>query len=453
MVIVIDNDGGQILPQINISAEDSVVEGEEITFVLRATTIDNVPLTADLSISLRITQTGSFLAKDAGTRDVMIPMTIGFKDLVEQTIWLENRAGGGMITAEIQEDSTSTPTYSRGSEFRHVVDVELFTGPLVSINALTSSIVAGTLAIFNISVSTPNETSTTDVLINVTQTLDIIQWRIPSGVSIPAGQNSRQLQIPTRKNMELPEDMDVSITITFRESSDYRFRADSEAAVTVNNSVTEESGPRISVAEIAVNAILNYNPSTTEEFESASFGESSQSIVSIQAINQVVAEGQPIQLLISTHVVTSSNLIVNLNINGGQSFVNLTSPNQQVAISRGQSNTPYTLATIDDERAEDDETMIVSIAEGEGYSIANSPSNQASVLISDANDRNQYNERLSAANRILIPELMATTGVQSYQTMSNRVQMAFNNEEQFLFEIGGQSNPTEILQTKWTIPE
>ena len=63
VVIVTDNDGGQILPQINISAEDSIVEGEEITFVLRATTIDNVPLTADLSISLRITQTGSFLAK------------------------------------------------------------------------------------------------------------------------------------------------------------------------------------------------------------------------------------------------------------------------------------------------------------------------------------------------------------------------------------------------------
>ena len=46
----------------------------------------------------------------------------------------------------------------------------------------------------------------------------------------------------------------------------------------------------------------------------------------------------------------------------------------------------------------------------------------------------------------LIPELMATTGIQSYQTMSNRVQLAFDNEEQFLFEVGGQSNPTQILQ-------
>ena len=62
-----------------------------------------------------------------------------------------------------------------------------------------------------------------------------------------------------------------------------------------------------------------------------------------------------------------------------------------------------------------------------------------------SNDRTQFNERLSTANRILIPELMATTGVQSHQTMSNRVHMAFNNEEKFLFEVGGQSNPTNIL--------
>ena len=41
---------------------------------------------------------------------------------------------------------------------------------------------------------------------------------------------------------------------------------------------------------------------------------------------------------------------------------------------------------------------------------------------------------------------MATTGIQFYQTMSNRVKLAFNNEEPFLFEVGGQSNPTQILQ-------
>ena len=108
-VTVTDNDGGQNLPLINISVDDSVVEGEDITFTLTATTIDNVPLTADLTIVLSVTQTGSFLAKDAGTRDVMIPMTIGFKDLVEQTIWLENRSSSGTITAEVQADSASPP--------------------------------------------------------------------------------------------------------------------------------------------------------------------------------------------------------------------------------------------------------------------------------------------------------------------------------------------------------
>ena len=52
------------------------------------------------------------------------------------------------------------------------------------------------------------------------------------------------------------------------------------------------------------------------------------------------------------------------------------------------------LQPFDDERAEEDETMMVSIAEGEGNSIADSPLNQASVLISDANDRAEYNQKL-----------------------------------------------------------
>ena len=232
-IIITDNNGGETLPQINISAEDSIVEGEEIIFVLTAT-MSNTPLTTDLPIVLSITQTGSFLTIDAGDRDVRIEN--GTARHPEQTIWLENRASSGTITAEVKHDSSEDPAYSRGVEFRKVVMVELFTGPTVSINALTSSIVAGIPAVFDVSVSTPNETSATDVLINVAQTHDVIQWRIPSGVSIPAGQNSRQLQIPTRKNMELPEDMEVSITITFRESSDYRFRADSEASVMVNRS-------------------------------------------------------------------------------------------------------------------------------------------------------------------------------------------------------------------------
>ena len=118
-------------------------------------------------------------------------------------------------------------------------------------------------------------------------------------------------------------------------------------------------------------------------------------IVSIQALNPVVLEGQSVQFLIGMQVTSANDLVINININGGQSFVNISAPNQQVQISSGQYRTLYTLTTIDDERAEDDETIVVSITEGEGYSITDSPLNQASVLISDTNDRAEFNERLS----------------------------------------------------------
>ncbi len=448
-ISVLDDDGGEELPKINISAEDSVVEGEKIIFTLTADSNATIPA-AGLTIFVSITQTGNYLTNNTDeNREVRLPIA-GTTTLIEPTSWLDESIRNGMVIAEIQSEplaSSETPhTYSIGTEFRVAVDVQVYRGPIVSVTPPNAPIAAGTSAIFNINTTVTPAESDLMVSIRVTQERDVILWRVPNVVIIPIDESSIDLEIPTR-NIEFTGDNDaITVFIQASESSDYRVRADTEATVMVTSSITAVSGPRISVADVAVNAILNLNLGGTELGEPIAFEESSQPIVSIQALNPIVLEGQSAQFLIGMQVISSSDLVVNININGGQSFVNLTSPNQQVAISRGQSNTLYTLATIDDERAEEDETLTVSIAEGEGYSIADSPLNQGSVSISDANDRAEYNQSLSAANRILIPELMATTGIQSYQTISNRVQLAFNNEEQFLFEVGGQSNPTQILQ-------
>ena len=445
-VVVTDDEGG-IFPQINISAEDSVVEGEDIIFTLTATTMDGSLLTTELVFNLILTQTGSFLADNAGTRPITI--TEGIAMQVESTILLANRVSGGMITAEVEHDSASPPTYSRGEEFRKVVDVELYTNPIVSIDARTTSITAGATAVLTISTPNPSESSDLNVLVNINQSHEFIRWRIPSVFGIPMGQESIDIKIPTRKKM-LSEDTEGSITVTILVSSDYQFRGDpEEVIIMVNGSEEDPPGARLSVADAVVNAILNLNqddPEIPETVEQSPIAENVQPIVSIQANEHVVAEGQPVQFSIRTQITSVSNLVVNINISGGQSFVNISSPNQQVQIFNGQSSTIYALDTINDDRAEGDETVIVTIVEGEGYSIASPPSNQATTLVSDANDRAKYNQRLSTANSILIPELMASTSVQSYQTMSDRVQMAFTNEEQFLFEVGGQSNPTEILK-------
>ena len=169
---------------------------------------------------------------------------------------------------------------------------------------------------------------------------------------------------------------------------------------------------------------------------------STEPVIAISAKSDRIQEGQNAELRVTSSIATFANVQIAITETGDFIVKNI----PEFVQFNGNLDFNLSIPTQDDQIAEDDGAVIVSIAEGEGYSIANSPSNQAAVLISDANDRNQYNEKLSAANRILIPELMATTGVQSYQTMSNRVQMAFNNEEQFLYEIGGQSNPTKILQ-------
>ena len=445
-ISVLDDDGGENLPKINISAEDSVVEGEDIIFILTADPNATIPATG-LTIFVSITQTGNYLTNSTDDdRMVTLPPN-GPATHMEPTSWLDESIRNGMVMAEIKSEPMSPHTYSIGTEFRVAVEVEVYRGPIVSVTPPNAPITAGTTAIFNISTSVPSATTDLRVSIRVSQERDVILWRVPNVVIIPMEEGSVALEIPTRNITFTGDNGSITVAIQASESSDYRIRADTEETVMVTSgNPPDEPGPRISVADIAVNAILNLNIDDTESGEPVAIEENSQPIVSIQTFNPVILEGQSAQFFIGIQVVSSSDLVVNININGGQNFINVSEPNQQVAISRGQSNTHYTLATIDDEHAEDDETIIVSIAEGEGYSIADSPLNQASVLISDANDRTEYNQRLSAANRILIPELMATTGIQSYQTMSNRVQLAFENEEPFIFEVGGQSNPTQILQ-------
>ena len=431
-VVVTDNDTAQIaIPLINISAGIDVDPGEPVIFTLTA----NQDISAELIVNILISQTGNVLDNNPGTR------TVTFSNS-RTAMHTEATSSGneGSITAEIEADTRSPLTYALGTELRATIGVLDEVPSIISILTPENSIESGKKAYFLI-VADPSPRQRLTVQYNFNQIGNFLFGRVPKMIEFAPAQSRKTLGIQTRN--DLSSQNIGKITLTIIAGMNYKLGTNVTETISITN--VSASGARVSVADVVVNAIFNLNQENSGASSPTAFGESLQPIVSIQALEHVVTEGQPVQLLIKTHVTNSNDLIVNLIIDGGQSFVNLTSPTQQVQISHGQSNTLFSLATIDDARAEDDETMIVSIAEGEGYSIADSPLNQASVLISDANDRAEYNQRLSAANLILIPELMATTGVQSYQTMSNRVQLAFNNEEQFLFEVGGQSNPTEIL--------
>ena len=450
-VRVTDDDGGETLPQINISSmEEMVIEGEDIVFTLTRTLNSTTASPSELTIFLNIDQTGDFLpAEEEGARTVNIPIS-GTTSFTVSTSQGNSNLSNGTVIAEIQNEpiTDSNLTYSLGTNFRKSVEVIIRKNVMISISsANTTPITAGQIAMFEITSTHALQSSALTVLIDINQGQDLIQWRIPNNVKIAKQQKSTTLKLATKNIMFGEESGPIMISISIVLSNDYGLGSDRMASVEVMSSTTDTSSQgRISVADTAVNAILNFITQDPEPPVQSPSVQRYQPLVSIHAIEHIVAEGQPIRIIIETQLTNSNDLVVNIVINGGQSFVNLTSPNQQVLIPREQSSLQYTLATFNDERAEEDETMIVSIAEGEGYSIADSPLNQVSVLISDANDRTEYNQRLSAANRILIPELMATTGIQSYQTMSNRVQLAFNNEEQFLFEVGGQSNFTQILQ-------
>ena len=70
------------------------------------------------------------------------------------------------------------------------------------------------------------------------------------------------------------------------------------ASVEVMSSTTDNSNQnRISVADTAVNAILNFITQDPEQPEQSPSNQSLQPIVSIHAIEHIVAEGQPIRFI------------------------------------------------------------------------------------------------------------------------------------------------------------
>ena len=142
-ISVLDDDGGEELPKINISAEDSVVEGEDITFTL--TTDPNATIPASgLTIFISITQTGNYLTVNTDNdREVTLPPT-GPAIHMESTSWLDESIRNGIVMAEIKSEPMSPHTYSIGTEFRVSVEVEVYRGPIVSVTPPNAPITAGT---------------------------------------------------------------------------------------------------------------------------------------------------------------------------------------------------------------------------------------------------------------------------------------------------------------------
>ena len=320
--------------------------------------------------------------------------------------------------------------------------------PIVSISSPNSSADFGASVQLTVATSSDIEQNL-EVQLNFNQTDSINLWRIPKSITLEPTQKSKQITLQTRVP-ELTDDTTLhSITVSIAANENYRIQSNLQNVKIVFNPIdtspnNQQDGSRISVARSVVNSILTLlesEQSGEREFSSVADLEPE---VKVQAESSEVEEGNSIELIVLANKKIGENLLVNIQIEGGDGVLLEPIPSS-IQLVANQMRYILKLETIDDEIPGVDRLVSVRLIEGVGYSVSKF-ANQVTLVISDARDRAIYRERLAAANSILIPELMAATGVRSYQTMANRVQMAFDSEEPFAFEVGGHSNPTEILK-------
>ena len=134
--------------------------------------------------------------------------------------------------------------------------------PEISITNNQGSITEGEVAIFNISALRPDEhTAEINVQISVVEVGSFIGWRVPRVVIIPANVDSFNLEISTMDDTNHEPD-GGRITVNIERSDNNYTIAQSNPSASVN---VEDTGdqpdatplPRISVAQTAVDSILN----------------------------------------------------------------------------------------------------------------------------------------------------------------------------------------------------
>ena len=268
----------------------------------------------------------------------------------------------GMIEVRLEPDQSTPLTYNVGltsTASVSVVEGGRFASYNLSITADgTKQVEAGNPATFTISSSTQINNESFPVFIEVTGTESFIAWRIPN--SIRMSQNSHRLKIQTIANDET-EPGSITVTLIPKFES-YGINVDQyEDTITVTNPMSDDgSDPtpeaRISVADVVVTKLLdliNLPPDTPAPNQTEARSEVIRPIISISAINQVVDEGTPIELVVmSKSGYEGSNLTVTLKVTHGTTLIE-GPPFRNVQLS-GQETVSIAIPTKNDNHAGDD---------------------------------------------------------------------------------------------------
>ena len=122
--------------------------------------------------------------------------------------------------------------------------------------------------------------------------------------------------------------------------------------------------------------------------------------------------------------------------------------NQQPRILslRGEGSTDLYFPTIDDAIAEDDGSITVSIIADSKFLIAENLGS-ASIVISDAIDRQARQELITARAQVFLPAVVGNMAARSSDSIKQRFKQAFSDTDDLVLNLGGQESIRGMIQS------
>ena len=449
VVIVNDDDGGSV-PKISIAGvKDAVNEGEDAVF--EVTTTPSLPLGSTLPVQIMVEEgTPSYIADSADLKIHTVMIKSGVSGSTgELTIKTSSNSEDelhGSIKATVQSDLENYRVGPVNFATVAILDDDGADIPAVSIITTTPNITEGDVANFKVR-SARSRATDLRVDINIADPNNFIIWRIPNFVTIPSGEKAAGFTIATGTQSDDPGNITVAIVnmdrydIVLPMMQVVEVQADDDSA---------NADPRISVADVAVNSILELlNVNTAPSPTSTESSRSDSNInnlpqISIIAKSRQVDEGQPARFVVTSRHAVGVGIRLSISISGTAGTIANDSM-RSIVMNTQQREVGFEIPTIDDDRAEKDGFVTATLVQSPNFSIIGDA--VATVTISDATDRERRRNQLETANSEVLPNLHNALGVSNWSNVSNQIRLALTGETQPSLVLGGQSTMNQILMS------
>ena len=432
-ITVLDDD----VPLVSIVAEsDSVGEGA----IARFGVTTEVEVVEALSVSVVVNQTGDVIAGGSGIETVHFNVGEISKIIEVQTTEDEIDEIEGRVTATIIEPNDGK--YDISDNTTASVSVSDNDDPMISIVPVVvdRAISEGEVVQFTLTARDREIDADIRININITQDSNFTTWRLPRTIVMPAGKKTTSIVISTIDDNKEQEDGEFRAEILAGEG--YRISSQNIATVAIEDNdtgtdtPTSTNEPRISVADKIMNSLLE-SVGINQEPEVA------KPVISIVARNDEVAEGEKISFAIQSSIAPEVALEIEITIDSPNDSISEATP-MRVIMPAGERTHLLVLATTDDNKAEEEEIITLTINELPTYTVSKT-AGSASVTLTDHKDW-QLRSEIARSNGVVIPEIAGRLSAQSLNQISERIQQGLASEGQNVLQIAGSEKLTGILE-------